>query len=213
MTALWHFVSATAHGLGQASGNPVLPLFAAQCARSAAEDIKKVVTGNTTATSFMIRDKAMADNIDFLLKTLYPNKKMMVWAHNYHIRHANSQVTTPANRSQGYKVHGEYLVERGWRSDMYTIGLLMYRGQAANNDRRVYSVTAAPQGSIEPIAYQARKHYMFFDMTSQTRSAATAWMFEPRVAKEWGTIPLLGIWRDQYDGILYIDAVNPPVYR
>ncbi len=196
--------------LGQTANNPIIPLFAAQCARSAAEFVKQIAATNGGG---MIRDKAMAQNIDFLLKTMYPDKKIMVWAHNYHIRHANTQTLILPGLTPGINVHGEYLVELGRRNDMYTIGLLMYRGSAAANNRQVYAINSVTAGSIESIAYQARKHYLFFDMTSQVRSDSTVWMFEQRVAKEWGVNQLLGVWRNQYDGILFIDAVNPPVYR
>jgi erythromycin esterase len=198
--------------LGQNANNPIIPLFAAQCARSAAEFVKQLAASNSSAGE-MIRDKAMAQNIDFLLKTMYPDKKIMVWAHNYHIRHANTQTLVLPSLTPGINVHGEYLVELGRRNDMYTIGLLMYRGSAAANNRQVYDINSVTVGSIESIAYQARKHYLFFDMTSQVRSDSTVWMFEQRVAKEWGVNQLLGVWRNQYDGILFIDAVNPPAYR
>ena len=194
----------------QANGNAVLPLFVAQCARSGREYVRQYANADNLSVGIPIRDKAMAENIDFLLKTMYADKKIIVWAHNFHIRHANSQTTT--NNEAGVKTQGEFLVELGRRSDMYTIGLIGYRGQAATNNRQLYSFSAATLGSIESIAYNARKHYMFFDMTSQERTSATSWMFEKRVYKEWGVNPMLGIWRDQYDGFLYVDAVNPPSY-
>ena len=40
-----------------------------------------------------IRDNAMADNLTFLANDLYAGKKIIVWAANIHVRHANDQTT------------------------------------------------------------------------------------------------------------------------
>lgn len=38
--------------------------------------------------AYTVRDRAMADNLDFVLDRLYPKQKVIVWAHNAHISHA-----------------------------------------------------------------------------------------------------------------------------
>ncbi|WP_353056736.1 erythromycin esterase family protein [Paenibacillus polysaccharolyticus] len=43
------------------------------------------------------RDRVMADNLTWLAKTVYPNEKMIVWGHNYHIRKHNSTMITEHN--------------------------------------------------------------------------------------------------------------------
>jgi len=88
----------------------------------------------------------------------------------------------------------------------------MYRGKAAMNNRDIYSIEPALPGSLESIFYQARKKYCFVDMANEQREAGNSWMFESIYSKSWGTIDLQMILKDQYDGILFIDTVNPPQY-
>ena len=78
-----------------------------------------------------IRDFGMANNLTFLANDLYPGRKIMVWAHNFHIRHDN-----PATTSR-QPTMGQWIRER-FRNELYTIGLYMDRGTAAQNNRVVY---------------------------------------------------------------------------
>ncbi len=36
----------------------------------------------------------MANNLTFLANDMYPGRKIMVWAHNFHIRHDNTATTS-----------------------------------------------------------------------------------------------------------------------
>jgi erythromycin esterase len=53
----------------------------------------------------------------------------------------------------------------------------------------------------------------FVDLLGQTRSDGTAWMFQPILAKSWGTVDQNLTLRRQFDGILFVDEVHPPHYK
>ena len=158
------------------------------------------------------RDLGMANNVDALLDEMYPGKKMMVWAHNSHIRHAGMSVA-PTTSPLKWDDMGAHVARRR-RAELYSIGLFMYRGRAANNGRDVYSISrpAQERESMEAILYHARRQYLFLDFTLQSRNEGSRWLFEPIGAFDWGTNLERMILRDQYDGILYIHTVNPPIY-
>ena len=82
----------------------------------------------------------------------------------------------------------------------------------ASNTGASYAIGSTAPGSLEAVMYQARKQWTFVDMLGQTRTAGTSWMFTTTPAKEWGTYYLRFVPRDQFDGILFIDTVNPPNY-
>jgi len=205
------FLDANASALAAAySTNPGIPLVARQLAFSRVQTILsgKATTLNAGSTT---RDRGMADNVDFLLDRLYPGKKVMVWAHNAHIMHARTSMTMIGAPITYPQSMGSFISTRR-RGDVYTIGLFMYRGFAANNAGQSYSIRPPLPGSLEATLYRARKQWTFIDMLSQSRTAANSWMFDPIPAKEWGTQEVRFVPRAQFDGILFIDTVNPPQY-
>jgi erythromycin esterase len=159
-----------------------------------------------------VRDVAMADNLDFLLNSLYPGKRIIVWAHNAHIRY-NNQATQGNAFWLGQKTMGGWLNER-YLDAVYTIGFYLYRGQIASNDRQVMDVPPVNQGSLESILYQAGRRYAFVDLLHQTQQEGNAWMFAPIQANELtsGYEPVTLTLRDQYDALVFIDTVHPPEY-
>lgn len=155
-----------------------------------------------------LRDQRMADNIDFIMNTLYPDKKIIVWAHNTHVCHKYAEVIGSGN---AFKNMGQWLAERH-RQEMYTIGLYMYRGQAATNNRYLYDITPATSGSLESIFYRSDRRFCFMDISRQNPCEGNTWLFIPVTAKSWGINEEQMILKNQYDGLLFIYEVTPPSY-
>jgi erythromycin esterase len=152
-----------------------------------------------------IRDFGMANNLTFLANDLYPGKKIMVWAHNFHIRHDNTATTSRQ------PTMGQWIRER-FRDQLYTIGLYMDRGTAAQNNRVVYPINPGPIDSMEWVMANSGSPNLFMDFLHQQRNAGNSWMFESTLQREWGVNAFRMIPRDQYDGVLFIDAVRAPSY-
>ena len=147
----------------------------------------------------------MADNLSVLARDLYPDRKILIWAHNFHIRHANES-TALVQRTMG-----GFIAER-FRPELYTIGLYMNQGTAAQNDRTIYVIRPAPSGSMEWVLASAGPAALFVDLLHQTEEPGNVWMFQPIVTREWGVSSLQLVPRDQYDGVLFIDRVKSPNY-
>ncbi|GAC40802.1 erythromycin esterase family protein [Paenibacillus popilliae] len=79
------------------------------------------------------RDQVMADNLEWLLTVLYPQEKVVVWAHNFHI-FKNFKTFT------GFRPMGS-LVSKQMVENSYYIGLFMYQGTAAMENRSEYQLT------------------------------------------------------------------------
>lgn len=193
------------------SENPGYPLFARQMAHSTTRYIDRAyyTYAGITMGSAAVRDLGMAENAEFLLTQVYPDKKIISWAHNFHVCHDSEQIADAS-----YEVvesMGTHLI-KNFRDDMYTIGLYMYRGQAAFFHMSIYDINAATSGSVESIMYHARKKYCFVDMLSQKKNSGNSWMFTAITAKYWGTEPETIIPRNQYDAILFIGTVTPVEY-
>ena len=154
------------------------------------------------------RDLGMADNLSFVREQQYPGEKIVVWAHNFHVRHANEQVSPlPAPRTMG-----GWLKER-YDDEMYSFGLYTYQGVMADNGRRVYAVGPAASGSVESILYRPRRRWLFVDLASApVQVQGTGWIHGEATAMAWGTNPLTMVPREQYDGLLFVHTVSAPAY-
>jgi erythromycin esterase len=192
------------------AADPTVPLIARQHAWSRGFFIREMMTRDELV-SFEARDEGMAGNVTFLLERLYPGEKVIVWAHNAHIAHDRARMAHAGFPDPLPRSMGSWIAQRH-RAELYTVGLLMYRGSAAFNNRAVYPITAPQPNSIEALFYTLRKRWTFVDMRGAPRSAGTEWMYGPYLAKEWGINWYRMVPRDQFDGILFIDTVSPPDY-
>ncbi|MFQ5601053.1 MAG: erythromycin esterase family protein [Candidatus Krumholzibacteriia bacterium] len=188
--------------------DPSAVLIARQTAWSMIQYIEEIESMDNFHESIFVRDRGMAENVRFLVEELHAGKKIILWAHNFHIRHQHKDVLFS---EYGRETMGTWIAE-DYRPSLYTVGLYMYRGRAAQNDGQVYDIQPASPGSIEAIFYRVRKMYVFVDMLRQIRVEGNAWMFERTLAKTWGWNDLRMVPRDQYDAIVFIDTVNPPAY-
>jgi erythromycin esterase len=191
--------------------DPTAPVLARQTAVSMSHFVRQLAAGMGEA-GIEVRDRGMADNLDFVLDELHPGKKVMVWAHNFHIQHGGFGSPAAVSDTAGVqRTMGTYVAERR-RPELYTIGLFMYRGSAAMNNRVVYPVTRAAPNSLEAILHRAPWRYAFLDLSRAVPGPGTAWMTRRIPAKEWGTAPQMIVPREEYDGILFIDTTWPPQY-
>jgi erythromycin esterase len=153
-----------------------------------------------------IRDEGMADNLDFLLDRAYPGRKVIVWAHNFHVE--KRRAVEADGGGDGPHAMGHW-VERRRGSEVYTLGLYMGRGVATWNDRSRYEVEAPPPQSLEAVLAAAGWRLSFVDFS---RAPAGSWAHAPIVARDWGVRESVITPARSYDGVIYVDTVTPPEY-
>ena len=184
---------------------------ARQTARSMAWYIRQQAAP-TTREYVERRDQGMAGNLTFLLDELYPDRKVIVWGHNFHLRHDNLAIPpdTTMFPDVAARTMGSWVRER-YGDAVYTIGLYAYQGQAVDNSGEVYTIEPAEPGSLEALLHGVGGEALFVDLSQAPERVETAWMDEPITARYNGTTALSMILRDQYDGILFLDHVTPRV--
>jgi erythromycin esterase len=187
--------------------SPLLPLVLRQAAWSQAREIEQNIAPDVQSV-FNIRDRAMADNVGVLLEKLYPDKKIVLWAHNGHLDHDPdlTQVVNWDKRSMGY-----WLAQRH-RPLLYTIEFFMFQGEAAENNRSVFQIDPAPAGTLEAILFQTGAEFAFVDMLNQSETPGNSWMFSTIHWMSDGRWSSTMIPRRQFDGIFYVETVSPPQY-
>ncbi|WP_235616225.1 erythromycin esterase family protein [Lysinibacillus parviboronicapiens] len=154
------------------------------------------------------RDQAMLENLLWLSTEIYPAEKFIVWAHNDHIRKAQSEVM---GSPYPVKLMGERLPDI-YKKYSYVLGLYMAGGETANNMREPMEVLPPVKGSVEDILSTTHKPYTFIDLRNRQNERGNSWMFEPRLSYSWGIMQESLVPRDQYDGLLLIDKVSMPNY-
>jgi erythromycin esterase len=155
-----------------------------------------------------IRDQAMADNVAFLADELYPGRKIIVWAANIHVRHANEKTTWVFPTMGGW-------LKRRFGEQLYTIGLYPNQGTVPGASR-VFTIDPAEPGTMERLLSDAGSSQLFVDLLHQPQHDGTAWMYQPMLSRDasisgpQAMLPVLIVARDQYDGLLFIDRVSAP---
>lgn len=197
--------------------NPSEPLKILSIAVFAAMgQIDASTAGYTGGDYGVVRDKNMASIFGRIRQDVYPDEKIVVWAHNRHIAHQESPTLDDSGQfiflqeTMGFHLKNEIPTE------LYTIGLYMLRGATADNSRRSIPVSLPADNSIESIAHSVRKAAIFIDsQPNQAQTTGNEFLFERTFAHFWGgsfgsysMIP-----SDQFDGLLIIDQSSLPSYR
>lgn len=182
------------------AGRPLEVDLAIQQARSRVRYAGQLAGSREEATR--LRDEGMADNLDFLLDTMYPGRKVVVWAHNFHV------VKEPSGHWS--RAMGSWVAERRG-AEVYTIGLYMGRGAATLNNRSRYAIPPPDPDSLEAILASAGWRACFVDL-SDSRAPADSWRRMPLRARDSGTTPMTLTPSRAYDGLIYVDTVTPPEY-
>jgi erythromycin esterase len=187
-------------------------LIARQTARSMMVFTRQLAAPGLSTQSVELRDRGMADNLDFVLDELYPGRKVITWAHNFHIRRRANVPQTGDSASRPPRTMGAWVAERRGREE-YVLGLYMYRGAAAWNDRGPYKIAPMQPGSFEAILHAAPWRYAFLDFSRAKHAPGSEWLWQPLTAMDWGNRAERMVPRDEYDGVLFIDTVHLPRYR
>lgn len=157
-----------------------------------------------------VRDAAMAANLNFLMDKMYPNRKVIVWAHNAH-----TGAGYPWHGAwQGVKGMGAWIAETR-KAETYSIGLFMGKGGQVTNawTRQVITFTTLLEpNTLEGVMASTKRKMSFVDFSQARPTTGNDWMFTPIDVKDWGTMPIKLVPRNVFDAVLYIDDVTPPKY-
>lgn len=173
-----------------------------------------------TKGSYEFRDKIMVDNVEWLMKTLYPGKKVILWAHNDHLSKNTSQILVKDNGkwTKSFSSMGESLNKKLGDKE-YVIGFYMNNGKARTiATQKVFTIPKMPKGSLEAFMIQSGYKNTFIDLTKfKKKNKNNEWVFKPICAAEDGLTSeiieanaMKFVPKQQYDGIILIDKVNEP---
>ncbi len=164
---------------------------------------------NTTWDTQQVRDKAMADNLTFLLSQQYGEAKIIVWAANIHIMKHTDQIAGKGKNFNRVIWHnmGTYFVQDPLRAKQtYVLGFASYQGTAGRLGTAPYPVQAPDRQGLETWV-PASIAYGFLDFTpynKQFNYPATPFLLKSPFHY---TIPARVApiaWNLVYDGLFFI---------
>lgn len=192
---------------------PLYPAFLKQSIFSILSNVDVSLNNDTTLSgnpeAYRIRDSAMASNVVFLKNILYPSKKIILWAHNYHIGNsAFHHALSPDIKNMGIYLKDIY------DNELYTIGLYMLKGKTKTdwNWTVIDIPLPATSSSLEAILYSCRKKSFFIDLMNHPYFTGNRWQYTPVTAKTSGFADEQMVIRNVYDGIIFIDSSSVPSY-
>ncbi|MDO1451699.1 erythromycin esterase family protein [Rhodocytophaga aerolata] len=156
-----------------------------------------------------LRDVQMAKNVIWLLEGPLQGKKIILWGNISHLLKNSSSLVAKSGRDlfKGATTMGDYLYER-YGEKMYVIASLSYEGQTGHvkMDPK-QKVPAAPEGSLNALLHQTGKKLAFLDLNKI--APQKRWLTKPMLARLDHTILFEADWTKVFDGIFYIDQMQP----
>lgn len=170
--------------------------------------------------SYEFRDQLMFNNLQYLMNTVYKDKKFILWAHNDHLSKNTSKGEileqgkwTTSFNSLGERLHNQL------QDQLYVVGLFMNQGASvAITSMTPFKIEPRPAGSLEHTIMQSGYDNTFVDLSAhKQKDALNAWMFEPIYASEDGlTAEVISsnvmrfVPKEQFDGIIVVNQVSAP---
>lgn len=145
-----------------------------------------------------LRDSLMAETVEWLIKEVYPSKKIIFWGHNGHISKNNRK----DEKSMGFMLPDSILRKS------YIIGLYMFRGKTYSN--RIIEIRKPYKNSLEAIMIQPHYKYSFLDFSEVKYSVGSSWIYQEIPSLLWGRFKENITLNKTYDAIILIDKSSLP---
>lgn len=155
----------------------------------------------------------MFQNLEWLMNHYYNNEKIIVWAHNFHIRKRQPLIA----KVLGIKSVG-YWLQKKYAEDFYAIGFYAGSGEFATQLRVELEIDIKKKKHyhLETLLYEASSSDLFLPLDVKKHSHDKKMWFN----RKWrllesgflGLSPMLIYPQDHYDAIIFIREVTSPNY-
>lgn len=166
-------------------------------------------------SSGVLRDKYMFNNLEWLIDELYQNEKIIIWAHNFHIRRGSSLTS----RLLKIKTSGEWLYEK-YNQDVYSIGLYACNGKMADYRLGERAVKKLDKSYLEWLLNQIIEDSLFMhisDLRQENNDKMknidkTMWYHRKWFLLESGRYPKRMYPQNEYDALIFVKKIHPAIY-
>jgi erythromycin esterase len=143
--------------------------------------------GVEAKTRYLIRDRAMAENVAWMLESAGPRRKMVVWAHNAHVARDPRGIFDGTVESMGMHL------ARRFNSQLFVVGFTFGEGAfravvTEDGNRRpirAVEIGPAPDDTLDAILTRTGIPAFLVDLRHVDKEVAP-WFKEPQVTREIG---------------------------
>lgn len=168
---------------------------------SCAHEANRMFSAESRLGMGLIRDQAMAANISYIMDSLAPQQKAMIWAHNVHIAASTFRMTGEEGRIKGMGA----LLEEKYQDDYVALGASFKQGRLQNQNQEI---PPAPAHFVDGTFAELEKKAFLLDLQNLPKdNQAAAWMQKEQILQaqgfEMSCIPL-----DAFDAFFFIDHIS-----
>jgi erythromycin esterase len=155
---------------------------------------------------YNLRDEEMGRNLKWLLKEVYPDRRIIIWTANTHAG-LNYESAWYVGRGKG---HG--FVPMGWyvRKELgrkvYSLGFISSQGKRGFYREVSHSLPELKKGDLE---YWLHKTSLEIAALRLRNLPPDPWLTRPIVTHPIGSFRMKGIWSQSFDGLFYIRHMTP----
>ncbi|HEX7182504.1 MAG TPA: erythromycin esterase family protein [Thermoanaerobaculia bacterium] len=163
---------------------------------------------NATADGYT-RDTAMAENLLWHLNGPLKDRKVIVWAHNYHILkdiHARVAKERAAGSGRPYTGPMGKFLDAALGREMVTVAFLSHHGRYAYVGEPPEDIPAVAPDSLEELLHATGRPLLLLDLRSAPEGH---WLREPVTASFYMYEPIPTDWPRLYDLVFFIDEQKP----
>ncbi|WP_062058512.1 erythromycin esterase family protein [Aquimarina longa] len=147
------------------------------------------------------RDRQMADNMSWLINNPFKGKKVIIWAHNFHI----------AKKVDNIKPMGYYL-KKEFNKKMYSIGFIGYEGAYIDFvSGKNKKIKKPKKGSLEYSIKNTGIKNAIVDFNNLFNGGL--WLKKPLEGRLANFNTYKAIYPDIFDGIFYIEQTTPTIQK
>lgn len=148
------------------------------------------------------RDVAMGENLVWLARERYPDRKLIALGNTGHLSRAAHTIETMAETPAGEVVFREL------GRQVYSIAFVRYAGAVGGPGREPVDLRPAPEGSLEALLHRLGQPYLFLDLR-QLDCTTQHWLCGP-LPHLVGTDRIVRVvWPEMFDGVVFIDRTFP----
>lgn len=151
----------------------------------------------------LVRDSLMAENLIWLQKTMYPGKKIVVWA-------ASSHISTNAYQAMGAgKQLGDFLLDK--KINCYRIGFTAYEGrwQWVNNPQYKGSIEPPAADAIESLFSKTGADNFFLDLKTVSAGKEGRLLRNNNTMRPFGYRSMSLRWPQVFEAIIFNKTMEP----
>lgn len=147
------------------------------------------------------RDAAMADNLVWLARHAYPQRKIIVWAASYHnARNYKADAQSPLVPM------GEH-VWKEFGEQVYSVAFTAFDGYTGWAGQRATELPAAPRDSLEELWNATSHRRAFLDLRKLPDGGD--WLKAPFAARALVGETAVADWSKMFDGLVFLRTMRP----